>query len=111
MNAKAAVHIPEPFMPHPNLSDEVNRNIAQGETEGGVRLCDLSEGARWGVEMHNCWYIAGSTSGGLMLKLRFIARGTRLEFRHPVYRTIKASRIVGIRTSEQPVTNACAPKN
>jgi hypothetical protein len=41
-----------------------------------------------------------------MLKLRFIGRGMHLEFWHPVFRTIKTSRIVDIRASEQVVTNA-----
>src|SRR5439155_23721777 len=29
------------FRPHPNLSDDVNRNIVQSEIEGGVFLGDL----------------------------------------------------------------------
>jgi hypothetical protein len=29
MDTKAAVPEPKPFLPHPNFSDEVNRNIAQ----------------------------------------------------------------------------------
>ena len=29
------------FRPHPNLGDEVNRNIVQSEIEGGVFLGDL----------------------------------------------------------------------
>ena len=132
MDAKAAVPVPEPFMPHPNLSDEVNRNIVQSEIEGGVCLDDLSEGARLEVETQNRWYtilirgrgkeliwghpqycpdpvpvrIAGSTWGGSMLKLRFIGRGMRLEFWHPVFRTIITSRIVDIRASDQPVSDA-----
>jgi hypothetical protein len=118
-------------MPHPNFSDEVNRNIVQSEIEGGVCLDDLSEGARLEVETQNRWYtilirgrgkeliwghpqycpdpvpvrIAGSTWGGSMLKLRFIGRGMRLEFRHPVFRTIITSRIVDIRASDQPVSD------
>ena len=47
--------------------------------------------------------IKGSTWGGSMLKLRFIGRGMRLEFRHPVFRTILTSRIVDIRTSDEVV--------
>jgi hypothetical protein len=127
MNTTAPVPVPEPLMPHPHLSDEVNRNIVQSEIEGGVYLDDLSEGALLEVETQNRWYtivirgggkelisghpqycpdpipvrIAGSTWGGTMLKLRFIGRGMRLEFRHPVYRTITTSRIVDIRASEQ----------
>jgi len=119
-------------MPHPNFSDEVNRNIAQSEIEGGVCLDDLPEGAVLEVETQHHWYtivirggsrdlisghpkycpdpvpvrIAGSTWGGSMLKLRFIGRGMCLEFRHPVFRTILTSRIVDIRASEQLVSNA-----
>ena len=36
----------------------------------------------------------GTTWGGSMLKIRFIGRGMRLEFRHPDVRTITTSRIV-----------------
>jgi hypothetical protein len=124
-------------MPHPNFSDEVNRNIVQSEIEGGVYLDDLLEGAVLEVETQNRWYtivirgrgpelisghpqycpepvpvrIEGSTWGGSMLKLRFIGRGMRLEFRHPGYRTILTSRIMDIRASEQFVGNPRMPKN
>jgi hypothetical protein len=50
--------------------------------------------------------IAGSTWGGSMLKVRFIGRGMRLEFRHPVFRTIITSRIVDIRASDQLARDA-----
>jgi hypothetical protein len=30
------------FLPHENLSDEVNRELVQSEIEGGVRLQDLA---------------------------------------------------------------------
>jgi hypothetical protein len=132
MNTKATVPVPEPLMPHPHLSDEVNRNIVQSEIEGGVCLDDLAEGVRLEVETQNRWYtivirgggkeliwghpqycpdpipvrIAGSTWGGTMLKLRFIGRGMRLEFPHPVFRTIRTSRIVDIRASDQFVRTA-----
>ncbi len=132
METKAAVPDPRPFMPHPNFSDEVNRNIVQSEIEGGVCLDDLSEGAVLEVETEHHRYtivirgrcqdlisghpkycpdpipvsIAGSTWGGSMLKLHFIGRGMHLEFRHPVFRTILTSRIVNIRASEQLVSNA-----
>ena len=56
MDAKAAVPVPKPFMPHPNFSDEVNRNIVQSEIEGGVCLDDLSEGARLEVQTQNRGY-------------------------------------------------------
>jgi hypothetical protein len=132
MDTTAAVPVPNPFMPHPNFSDEVNRNIVQSEIEGGVCLDDLPEGAVLEVETQHHGYtiviggrggdlisghpkycpdpvpvrIEGSTWGGSMLKVRFIGRGMRLEFRHPVFRTIITSRIVDIRASEQPASDA-----
>jgi hypothetical protein len=132
MDNTATVPVPKPFMPHPNFSDEVNQNIVQSEIEGGVWLDDLSEGAVLEVETQNRWYtivvrgrgkelisghpqycpdpvpvrIEGSTWGGSMLKLRFIGRGMRLEFRHPVYRRIVTSRVTAIRESDQCVCNA-----
>jgi len=132
MGTKAAVPDPKPFMPHPNFSDEVNRNIVQSEIEGGVCLDDLSEGVRLEVETQNHWYtiligdrgkeliwghphycpepvavrIAGSTWSGSMLKLRFIGRGMHLEFCHPVFRTIITSRIVDIRAADQGASDA-----
>ena len=113
------------FVPHPAFSDEVNRNIAQSEIEGGVHLDELSEGAVLNVETQHHWYtivnrtagqalisghpnycpepvpvrIAGSTWGGSMLKLRYIGRGMHLEFCHPTYHTITTSRVVDIRTA------------
>jgi len=130
--ATAPVRIPRPFMPHPNFSDEVNRNIAQSEIEGGVYLDNLSEGAVLEVETQNRWYtivirghgeelisghpkycpdplpvrIAGSTWGGSMLKMRFIGRGMRLEFCHPTYPRIITSRVVDIRALDPSVANA-----
>ncbi len=51
-------------MPHPGLSDEVNRNIAQSEIEGGVHLDGLSEGAFLEVEtQHHLYTIVNRTSG------------------------------------------------
>jgi len=112
------------FTCHPNFSDQVNRNIAQSEVEGGVYLEDLSPSTVLQIEtMHNCYTavllgggqalisghpkfcphpvlvaIAGSTWGGSMLKLRFVGRGMRLEFIHPEYRTpILTSPIQAIR--------------
>lgn len=116
---------PTLFMPHPCFSDEVNRNIAQSEIEGGVCLDELSDGAVLTIETQHHWYtivnrsggealisghpsycpepvpvrIAGSTWGGSMLKLRFIGRGMHLEFCHPTYHTITTSRVVDIRTA------------
>lgn len=109
--------------PHPNLCDQVNHNIIQSEVEGGVYLSDLPFGTQLVVETENRQYrlvnhgagqamisghpdycpdpvmvtIDGSNWGGSMLKMSFIGRGMRLEFRHPQYRTIMTSRIVNIR--------------
>jgi len=132
MDTTAAVPVPELFMPHPNFSDEVNRNVAKSEVEGGVYLDRLSEGAVLEVETQHHGYtiviggrgrelisghpkycpdpvpvrIAGSTWGGSMLKRQFLGRGMRLEFQHPVFRTILTSRIVEIRASEQIARDA-----
>ena len=132
MHTTAAVHVPEPFMAHPNFSDEVNRNIAQSEIEGGVYLDRLCEGAVLEVETQHHGYtivirghgrdlisghpkycpdpvpvrIEGSTWGGSMLKVRYIGRGMRLEFRHPTYQRIITSCIVEIRASEQVASAA-----
>ena len=56
MNTDAAVPVPKLFMPHPNLSDEVNHNITQSEIEGGVCLDNLSDGEVLDVETQNRWY-------------------------------------------------------
>jgi hypothetical protein len=118
-------HAPEPnlFRQHPNLSDEINRNIIQSEIEGGVCLDTLGQGAVLKVETQNHRYtlvnlgegkalisghpvfcpapvpvsIEGSTWGGSMLKVHFIGRGMHLEFRHPTYRRVTTSRIRDIR--------------
>ncbi len=99
------------FRPHENLSNEVNRNLVKSGIEGGVRLQDLEPGSVLRVATENTCYeivvlhggsaylsghplycpqpvlvaIAGSTWGGSMLKVGFIGRGMRLEFRHPAY--------------------------
>jgi len=112
------------FTPHPNLSDEVNRNIVQSEIEGGVLLSALPPSTVLQIETQHHRYtavllggsdalisghpefcpepvlvaIAGSTWGGTMLKQRYIGRGMHLEFCHPDYRTpIVTSRIQEIR--------------
>jgi hypothetical protein len=115
--------MPKIFAPHPNLSEEVNRNIIQSEIEGGVHLDNLFDGDVLEVETRHRWYtliyrgrghalisghpkfcprpvlvrIEGSTWGGTMLKTRFIGRGMHLEFRHPSYNTVVTSRIVDVR--------------
>ena len=101
------------FRPHPNLSDDVNRQIVQSQIEGGVKIEDLVPGSWLQVTTQNTCYrihilfgamalitghprfcprpvliiIHGSTWGGSMLKRRFIGRGMQLEFRHPDYST------------------------
>src|ERR1700733_10012270 len=101
------------FTPHSNLSDEVNRNIAQSEIEGGVFLEHLASATVLQIRTKHHFYtalllgensvlisghpqycpqpvqvtIAGSTWGGSMLKARFIGRGMHLEFHHPAYST------------------------
>jgi hypothetical protein len=112
------------FTPHPNLSDEVNRNIVQSEIEGGVLLSTLPPSTVLQIETQNHRYtavllggsealisghpefcpepvqvaISGSTWGGTMLKQRYIGRGMHLEFCHPDYHTpIVTSRIQEIR--------------
>ena len=118
------------FTPHPNLSNEVNRNIVQSEVEGGVVLGALQPSTVLHIQTQNHRYtavllggsealisghptycpepvqvaIAGSTWGGSMLKQRFIGRGMHLEFSHPSYRTpIVTSRIQEIRECPQEV--------
>jgi hypothetical protein len=130
MDTDTAVPVPKLFMPHPNLRDDVNRNIVQSEIEGGVYLDNLSDGEVLEVETQNRWYtivvsrcgkdlisghpqycpepvavrIEGSTWGGSMLKVRFVGRGMRLEFQHPTYRRIVTSQIVEIRARD-PLTS------
>ena len=128
--------IPRPFAAHPNLSDQVNCNIAQSEIEGGVRLEDLAQGSRLEVQTQHRWYtvvncgdgwalisghpkycpspslvrILGSNWGGSMLKTRFIGRSMHLEFKHPEYGTpIITSRIVEIREAPSSAEVAASP--
>ena len=101
------------FTPHPNLSNEVNRDIVRSEVEGGVFLKDLPPSTILQIQtLHHCYTavllggsdalisghpefcprpvqvaIAGSTWGGSMLKLQFVGRGMHLEFHHPEYPT------------------------
>jgi hypothetical protein len=112
------------FVPHFNLSDEVNRHIIQSEIEGGVFLKDLAPDTVLQIQTQHHLYtavliddasamisghpeycpqpvlvaIAGSTWGGSMLKRHFVGRGMRLEFSHPEYKTpIVTSSIQDIR--------------
>ena len=112
------------FTPHPNLSDDVNRNIIGSEIEGGVFLDRLQPHSVLQIQtQHRCYTavmlggsqalisghpeycpeptlvaIAGSTWGGSMLKRRFVGRGMHLELCHPEYSTpIVTSRVQEIR--------------
>jgi len=117
------VQITDSFRPHPNLGDEINRNICQSEIEGGVFLDSLPVGAVLQVETKNRHYdienrgggdvliaghplfcpqpvrvsVHGSTWGHSLLRLHFIGRGMRLEYRHPVHGVIQTSGIREIR--------------
>ncbi|HLW77594.1 MAG TPA: hypothetical protein VKS01_11430 [Bryobacteraceae bacterium] len=112
------------FVPHQNLSDQINGNIIRSEIEGGVYLQDLPQESTVEVITQNRGYtlvmledgdawisghpefcpqpvrvrIAGSNWGGSMLKAAFLGRGMHLEYRHPDYRgPIVTSAIVDIR--------------
>lgn len=124
---------------HPNLSDEVNRNVAQSEIEGGVFLPDLPPATVLEIQtQYHCYQvvvlgnnsalisghpqycpepiqvaIAGSTWGGSMIKSRFVGRGMHMEFRHPEYSTpIVTSRVQEIREPRlQQVRDQCSGVN
>ncbi len=112
------------FVPHRNLSDQINRNIIRSEIEGGVYLRDLPDESELEVRTRNRGYIlkvlrdgqalisghpefcpepvlvriTGSNWGGSMLKAAYLGRGMHLEYRHPKYRgPIVTSAIVDIR--------------
>ncbi len=126
MDTDTGIPVPRLFVPHPNFSDAVNRNFIQSEIEGGVYQDQLPHGAVLQVQTQNREYrivncgsgqayisghpefcpdpvlvhIDGSNWGGSMLKTSFIGRGMHLEFRHPEFRTITTSLILGIRTGQ-----------
>jgi hypothetical protein len=115
--------IQDPFVPHPNLSDDINRNIIDSEIEGGVHLDRMLPGETLEIETRDwtcrleyrgdysarvsgharfCPHpvdvdVCGSTWGGSLIKQHFIGRGMHLEFIHPVFQRILTSRIVEIR--------------
>ena len=94
------------FVPHENLSDEINLNIMQSEKDGGIFLKDMKIGSIIKVQTQNTLYIikkisdkeyeingnktycpvstkcfiSGSTWGGSMIKVGFIGIGMHLEF-------------------------------
>ncbi len=112
------------FVPHQNLSDQINGNIIRSEIEGGVYLRDLPAESTLEVATQNRRYtlvvlsdgqaliwghpefcpepvevrIHGSNWGGSMLKTAYLGRGMHLEYRHPKFRgPIVTSPIVDIR--------------
>jgi hypothetical protein len=112
----------EPFSPHPNFDDAINRAICQSEIEGGVSLDELPLGALLDVQTSNTLYrienrgdgevfisghpeicptpvlvsFHGSTWGTPMLKLRFIGRDMKMEFFHPLKGLVRTSRVQDI---------------
>ncbi len=124
MDSNTSTRALEPALwaPHPHFSDAVNRNIIESEIEGGVHLRDLAPGSVLSVQTQNHVYrmvalgdetalisghpefcpepaevrIHGSTWGGSMIKEKFVGRGMRLEFSHPVQGIILTSRIIDI---------------
>jgi hypothetical protein len=116
------------FVPHPNLSDEINANIVRSEIEGGVYLRELPEHSVLEVETQNRFYtlviqrdgnvlisghpeicpepvlvhVNGSNWGGSMIKLDFVGRGMHLEFKHPDFDgVVVTSEIVEVRLLPQ----------
>jgi len=104
--------------PHKNLSDDVNRKIAESELQGGFRLKDMKVGEFLEVETESRVYtiekkadgtyiqghpehcpeqtkvhINGSTWGGSMLKVDFVGRGMHLEFVLPDGKTVTTTKI------------------
>lgn len=120
---------PEPFKPHPNLSDEINRNIAQSEIDGGAHLDQLKPGrALRFVTLSREYILAkdsdsnytlvghpkfcpeptsctphGSSWGGSMLKMDFLGRGMRFEASiDNTWGYIRTSRVVLIEEIDAP---------
>jgi hypothetical protein len=109
----------EPFRPHPNFDDAINRAICQSEMDGGVGLDELPIGAVLDVQTANNMYqienrgdgevmisghpeicpepvlvsFHGSTWGTPMLKVRFIGREMHMEFHHPEKGIVRTSRV------------------
>lgn len=123
------------FKVHPNLSEEVNRNIVRSEIEGGVFLEQLPPETVLEIRTKHHRYVAvilggdkvlisghpgycpqpvlvavaGSTWGGSMLRQRFVGRGMYLEFHHPHHRTpIVTSSIQEIRECPPPNSSLVA---
>ena len=120
---------PFEFKAHPNLSNEINHNIAQSEIDGGAQLAKLEIGKLLHVQTRNTHYeiqrvshtapefciqgyqhfcpvwmpasIAGSTWGGSMLKIGYVGIGMHLEFWIAEHGTITTTKIEKI--WEEPV--------
>jgi hypothetical protein len=113
------LHNRDVFGPHQNL-DGVNHVSSLLDTEDGIYLDELPVGAMLDIETDHHNYrvenrgdgralisghpvycpeavlvdLHGSTAwGGAILKMRFIGRGMRLEFHHPVRGVISTSRV------------------
>ncbi len=123
----------DPFRPHPNFDDSINRAICQSEIEGGVHIDELPVGALLNVQTANTLYqlenrgngevlisghpeicpdpvlvnFHGSTWGSAMLKVGFVGREMSLEFRHPERGVVRTSRVHSIREVTVP---AALPK-
>jgi hypothetical protein len=124
----------EPFRPHPNFDDAINRAICQSEIEGGVGLDSLPIGTVLDVQTANNIYrienrgdgevlisghpeicpdpvlvsFYGSTWGTPMLKVRFIGREMHMEFFHPEKGIVRTSRVREIQ--ERNASSATEPE-
>lgn len=118
----------EPFQPHRNFDDSINRAICQSEIEGGVHMDELPIGTVLNVQTANTLYqlenrgdgevlisghpeicpdpvlvnFHGSTWGSAMLKMGFVGREMSLEFRHPEKGLVRTSRVREIRELSGP---------
>ena len=118
----------DPFRPHPNFDDSINRAICQSEIEGGVHMDELPVGAVLNVQTANTLYqlenrgegevlisghpeicpdpvlvnFHGSTWGSAMLKMGFVGREMSLEFRHPEKGLVRTSRVREIHEVSKP---------
>jgi hypothetical protein len=95
----------QPYVAHPNLSDEINNAISESELAGGADLTKLQVGKVLIVKTQNTTYtiekrsdstyihgnkkyclfptkchINGSTFGGSMLKMNWVGVGMYMEF-------------------------------
>jgi hypothetical protein len=57
----------EPFVPHTNLSDEVNRAIVEGELRGGVNLSDLRVGRKLFIYFRVGYYLLDHREDGFYM--------------------------------------------